>query len=163
LNAKQIKVGNNAILLHCIEAEQQLLGACLNSSDAVDLAACIVEPEHFYEPIHGQIFDWLREMRSRAQRTSPTLLIAQLGCLGFTDIVGVPLSVYVARLCAEATTIVNTPDFSRVIRDLWERRQVENVLQGGLELVTFRRKIHLSRGYSTRIKRKTRRVAGGMV
>ena len=122
-------------LLHDISAEQQLLGACLVWPDAVDLAASILEPEHFFEPVHAQIFEWLRDMRSRGQRTSAPLLIAQLGQLGHIDVLGLPLSVFVARLCTEATTGVNVPDFAKVVRDWWERRQMQAVLESGLELI----------------------------
>src|SRR3984893_10161874 len=38
--------------------------------DAVDLAASALEPKHFFEPVHAQIFAWLGDMRSRGQRTS---------------------------------------------------------------------------------------------
>jgi replicative DNA helicase len=122
-------------VLHDISAEQQLLGACLVWPDAVDRAASIVEPEHFFEPVHAQIFEWLRDMRSRGQHTSAPLLIAQLGRLGHIDIVGLPLAVFVARLCKEATTGVNVPDFAKVVRDWWERRQMQGILESGLELI----------------------------
>lgn len=135
MNAPHANPDSTPVLLHSIEAEQQLLGACLNCSEAVDVAGALLEPQHFYEPIHGQIFEWLLEMRSRGQRTFPTLLIAQLGRFGYANIGGLPLSAYVARLCAEATTIVNTPDFAKVVRDLWERRQIKAVLESGLDLV----------------------------
>jgi replicative DNA helicase len=109
-------------VLYDISAEQQLLGACLIWPDAVDLAASILEPEHFFESVHAQIFEWLRDMRSRGQHTSAPLLIAQLGRLGHIDIVGMPLAIFVARLRKEATTRVNVPDFAKVVRDWWERR-----------------------------------------
>ena len=126
---------SGSTLLHDLAAEQQLLGACLVWPDAVDLTASILEPEHFFEPVHAQIFEWLRDMRSRGQRTSAPLLIAQLGQLGHIDILGLPLSVFVARLCTEATTGVNVPDFAKVVRDWWERRQMQAVLESGLEWI----------------------------
>jgi replicative DNA helicase len=94
-----------------------------------------VEPEHFFEPVHAQIFEWLRDMRARGQRAAAPLLIAQLGRLGHVDIVGLTLSVFVARLCAEAAPAVNVQDFAKVVRDWWERRQIHAVLQRGLELI----------------------------
>jgi replicative DNA helicase len=122
-------------LLHDLAAEEQLLGACFIIPDAVDVAASILGPEHFFEPIYGQIFQWLCDMRSRGQRTDPRLLIAQLGELGHQDIAGLPLSVFVARLGAEATTWLNVADFAKVVRGWWERRQMQAVLQNGLELI----------------------------
>jgi replicative DNA helicase len=131
------EASSGSTLLHDLAAEQQLLGACLVWPDAVDLAVSILEPEHFFEPVHAQIFEWLRDMRSRGQRTSMPLLNAQLGRLGHVDILGLPLSVFVSRLCREATTGVNVPDFAKVVRDWWERRQMQAVLQSGLELIKF--------------------------
>ena len=97
------EASSGSTLLHDLAAEQQLLGACLVWPDAVDLTASILEPEHYFEPVHAQIFEWLRDMRSRGQRTSAAVLIAQLGQLGHIDILGLPLSVFVARLCWSQT------------------------------------------------------------
>jgi replicative DNA helicase len=47
----------------------------------------------------------------------------------------VPLSRFVAHLCAEATTWLNVADFAKVVRGWWERRQTQAVLQNGLELI----------------------------
>ena len=38
-------------------------------------------------------------------------------------------------LCAVATTGVNVPDFAKVVRDWWERRQMQAVLESGLESI----------------------------
>src|ERR1700730_7346498 len=74
---------------------------CRAKRSCTSRAASILEPEHFFEPVHAQIFEWLRDMRSRGQRTSAAVLIAQLGQLGHIDILGLPLSVFVARLLTE--------------------------------------------------------------
>jgi replicative DNA helicase len=39
-----------------------------------------------------------------------------------TDICGMPPQKYLARLCAEATTVINAPDYARTVRDLAHRR-----------------------------------------
>src|SRR6266478_697898 len=41
---------------HNIEAEQALLGAILINNDAFYRVSDFLEPKHFYEPIHGDIF-----------------------------------------------------------------------------------------------------------
>ena len=40
------------------------------------------------------------------------------------DIVGMSLNQYLARLCAEATTVINAADYAKVIRDLAHRRTI---------------------------------------
>jgi hypothetical protein len=133
MNVQEFAHGNP--LLHDLAAEQQLLGACLLWPDAIDNAASLIEAHHFFEPIHSQIFEWVLDLRARGQRPSAPLLNAYLAGLGQIDIAGLPLRTYVARLAAEATTILNIPDFAKVVREFWERRQIRAVLESGLELV----------------------------
>jgi replicative DNA helicase len=122
-------VVNDDVALHDIELEQELLGACLIWPDAVDMATeKKIEPFHFFEPIHQEIFGWLYEMRAQGQRPSALLLNAKLGGLGRTDIAGKPLREYTARLAAEATTGVNVPDFCDLLLDFWKRREVMSVI-----------------------------------
>jgi replicative DNA helicase len=73
-------------------------------------------------------------MRAKGQRTSAPLLRAHLGELGKTDIAGIPLSEYVARLAAEATTAVSAPSFAVLIRDLSNRRRMIAVLRESWDL-----------------------------
>src|ERR1700748_3026584 len=42
---------------HNIEAEQSLLGAILVNNDAFYRVSDFLEPQHFFEPIHQQIFE----------------------------------------------------------------------------------------------------------
>ena len=42
---------------HSIEAEQQLLGALLTNNDTYDRIAQVINADHFYEPVHGRIFE----------------------------------------------------------------------------------------------------------
>ncbi|OYW42823.1 MAG: hypothetical protein B7Z45_01585, partial [Azorhizobium sp. 12-66-6] len=42
---------------HNVEAEQSLLGAILVNNDAFYRVSDFLKPEHFFEPIHGRIFE----------------------------------------------------------------------------------------------------------
>jgi replicative DNA helicase len=121
-------------LPHSIEAEQSLLGAMLNLPEACDVVSSLVNEGELFEPVHSDIFRWLLEMRSRSQRPTPELLIAQLGGLGCIDIAGLTLKQYVARLAAAATTILNAPDFAKTIRDLANRRRIIGTAQDATQL-----------------------------
>ena len=42
---------------HNIEAEQALLGAILINNEAHDRVSSFLEPHHFYDPLHQQIYE----------------------------------------------------------------------------------------------------------
>ncbi|MGI9363636.1 MAG: DnaB-like helicase N-terminal domain-containing protein, partial [Rhizobiaceae bacterium] len=53
---------------HNIEAEQALLGAILVNNDAFYRVSDFLEPDHFYEPLHRQIFKVTSDMIRAAKR-----------------------------------------------------------------------------------------------
>ncbi|MDG1972628.1 MAG: DnaB-like helicase N-terminal domain-containing protein, partial [Paracoccaceae bacterium] len=42
---------------HNIEAEQAILGALMVNNDVYDRVSSIIEPHHFFDPLHGRIFE----------------------------------------------------------------------------------------------------------
>src|SRR5260370_16401247 len=107
---------------HNIEAEQALLGAILVNNEALYRVTDFLEPQHFFEPIHRQIYDIGRTLIRTGKVASPitlkTFLPADL------DIAGLTLAQYLARLAAEATTIINALDYGRTVYDLAIRREL---------------------------------------
>ena len=47
---------------HNIEAEQALLGAILVNNEALYRVSDFLEPQHFFEPIHQQIYELARSL-----------------------------------------------------------------------------------------------------
>src|ERR1700680_1328623 len=115
---------------HNIEAEQALLGAILVNNEALYRVTDFLEPQHFFEPIHQHIYDIPRSLIRTGKLASPvtlkTFLPADL------DIAGLTLAQYLARLAAEATTIINAVDYGRTVYDLAIRREL---IQIGEEMV----------------------------
>src|SRR5438046_5392521 len=107
---------------HNIEAEQALLGAILVNNEALYRVSDFLEPQHFFEPIHRQIYEIARSLIRTGKLSSPltcmTVLPAEI------DIAGLTLAQYLARLAAEATTIINAVDYGRTIYDLAIRREL---------------------------------------
>ncbi len=103
-----------------IEAEQALLGAILVNNDAFYRVSDFLKPEHFYEPLHRQIYavaaDQIRMGKISNPVTIKTFLPAdeKLG--------EITVAQYLARLAAEAVTIINAEDYGRAIYDLATRR-----------------------------------------
>src|SRR3982750_3579415 len=102
---------------HNIEAEQALLGAILVNNEALFRVSDFLEPNHFFEPIHRGIFQVASELIRANKIANPvtikTFLPADL-MLGDN----VNLAQYLARLAAEATTIINAEDYGRTVYDL---------------------------------------------
>src|SRR3989337_2684433 len=91
---------------HNLEAEQALLGAILVNNEAMDRVSSFLEPQHFYDPLHQQIYQvaaklilagkqatpiTLRTFFENAERISANLTVPQ----------------YLGTLAANATTIIN--------------------------------------------------------
>jgi replicative DNA helicase len=107
---------------HNIEAEQALLGAILVNNEALYRVSDFLEPQHLFEPIHQQIYDISRSLIRTGKLASPVTLKTFLPA--DIDIAGMTPSQYLARLAAEATTIINAVDYGRTVYDLAVRREL---------------------------------------
>jgi replicative DNA helicase len=107
---------------HNIEAEQSLLGAILVNNDAFYRVSDFLEPKHFYEPIHQTIYETSASLIRMGKISTPVTLKTFLPA--DTDIGGMTVGQYLARLAAEATTIINAQDYGRTIYDLALRRDL---------------------------------------
>jgi len=107
---------------HNIEVEQALLGAILVNNEALYRVSDFLEPVHFFEPIHQKIYEvagsLVRSGKVATPVTLKTFLPADL------DVAGLTVSQYLARLAAEATTVINAQDYGRTIYDLAIRRSL---------------------------------------
>jgi len=107
---------------HNIEAEQGLLGAILVNNDAFYRISDFLEPKHFFEPLHQTIFETAGSLIRMGKVATPVTLKTFLPA--DTDIGGMTVGQYLARLAAEATTIINAQDYGRTIYDLSLRRDL---------------------------------------
>ncbi len=107
---------------HNIEAEQALLGAILVNNEAFYRVSDFLEPAHFFEPIHQKIYEITASLIRAGKIATPVTLKTFLDAS--IDIAGLTVSQYLARLAAEATTIINAQDYGRTIYDLSIRRSL---------------------------------------
>src|SRR3954469_12113302 len=105
---------------HNIGAEQALLGAILVNNEAFYRVSDFLEPVHFFEPIHQKIFELAASLIRAGKVASPVTLKTFLP--PDLDVAGLTASQYLARLAAEATTVINAEDYGRTIYDLAIRR-----------------------------------------
>ena len=107
---------------HNVEAEQALLGAILVNNEAFYRVSDFLEPPHFFEPIHAKIFELTASLIRAGKVASPVTLKTFLP--PDLDVSGLTASQYLARLAAEATTVINAEDYGRTIYDLAMRRSL---------------------------------------
>lgn len=105
-----------------VEAEAALLGALLQSSDLIDMAADGLSIDDFYEPVHGRIFEAIVREGALGKRVTPVTLkpyfnqdeaLAQLGGVG-----------YLARLTADGQGLLATRTLIEQVADLAKRRRM---------------------------------------
>ncbi len=104
-----------------LEAEQALLGAILVNNDAYDRVSDFLKPDHFVEEIHRRIYEIAGSLIRAGKVATPITLKT---FLGEHDLGGVSVQQYLARLAADATTIINAFDYGRMIHDLAIRRDL---------------------------------------
>ncbi len=107
---------------HNIEVEQALLGAVLVNNEAFYRVSDFLEPAHFYEPVHQKLFELSASLIRANKIATPVTLKTFLP--PDIDIGGMTGSQYLARLAAEATTVINAEDYGRTIYDLAIRRNL---------------------------------------
>ncbi|MGE0845075.1 MAG: replicative DNA helicase [Flavobacteriaceae bacterium] len=117
---------------HNLDAEQALIGAILVNNDAFYRVSDFLLPEHFHEPLHGRVYDIVSSL-IRANRTATPVTLKTF--LDRDEPVGdLTVPQYLARLAAEATTVINAEDYGRTIYDLATRRGLISV---GEEMVNL--------------------------
>jgi replicative DNA helicase len=106
---------------HNLEAEQALLGAILVNNEAHDRVSSFLEPHHFYDPLHQQIYETASKLIASGKQATPITLKTFFETAEPID-AGLTVPQYLGRLAANAATIINARDYGRTIHDLATRR-----------------------------------------
>jgi replicative DNA helicase len=115
---------------HNIEAEQSLLGAILVNNEAFYRVSDFLVAEHFYEPIHREIYDVASKIVRAGKAATPITVKTYLPDQLTSEMT---LQQYLARLVSEATTVINANDYGQAIYDLAIRR---SLIQIGEEMTS---------------------------
>ncbi len=105
-----------------VDAEQALLGALLVNNEAMQYLGDQLRAEHFYEPLHGRIFEAIQKFNNKGLIANPVTLkhfFDQDEALA--DIGG---GSYLAKLAGHAVMVINIHDYSQMIYDLALKRQL---------------------------------------
>ena len=108
---------------HNIEAEQALLGAMLVNNEAHDRVSGFLKAEHFFDPIHAEIYETAAKLIGAGKQATPVTLKTFFDHHEPID-QGLTVPMYLGRLTASATTIINAKDYGQTVYDLAIRRQL---------------------------------------
>jgi replicative DNA helicase len=115
-----VEVENYRQSPHNVEAEQALLGAILVNNESFYRVSDFLEPGHFFESVHQKIYEIAATLIRSGKIATPVTLKTFLPA--DTDLGGMTVSQYLARLAAEATSVINAEDYGRTIYELAIRR-----------------------------------------
>ena len=111
-------------LPHNIDAERAVLGAMLINNEVTDKIA-FLEPGHFYDPVHGRIYDMARRRIQKGQLATPiTMKTLMATDEGLNELGGAN---YLAQLTNSAVAIFNAKDYAETIYDMALKRELAGI------------------------------------
>lgn len=111
---------------HNVEAEQALLGAILLNNEALHHVVDGLRAEHFYQPLHQKIFQSIQQHHDKGMIANAVTLkhsFAQEDNFAAD---------YLGQLVASAISIINVQEYSQIILDLAQKRELISI---GTEVV----------------------------
>ncbi|CAN0653126.1 replicative DNA helicase [Nitratireductor aquimarinus] len=109
-------------LPHNIDLEQAILGAVLVNNNCFDLVSKVIQPHHFFEPLHGKVFEVIGKMVSVGRKADPKTVKSYLP---EGERVGeITLGEYLVRLAVEAVAPVQARDYATGVLHHWIDRQI---------------------------------------
>ncbi|MFB0487767.1 replicative DNA helicase [Methylobacterium sp. OAE515] len=118
---------------NAFDAEQALLGAILRNPEALDRARDHVRAEDFFEDMHRHVFEVMCQRRDAGEVIDWKLMTS---VLGNADLGGISVSAYLAKLCAEAITVIGAPGYARMIAEAAQMRRVLETAQAAVAQMT---------------------------
>ncbi len=112
-------------LPHNVEAEAALLGALMIDNRLVEDVQLTLRAEHFFEPVHGRIYDAVLLLADRNMVANPVTLKPMFDADEAMRQLGGPA--YLAQLTGSGAALIGARDFARQIYDLALLRELIGV------------------------------------
>lgn len=105
---------------HNTEVEAALLGAILTNNRAFEAVSDFLRPEHFFEPVHGRIYETIMKLVERGQVASPlTLKHLFDNDEALKEVGGAN---YLYEMATAVISVINAADYGRTVHDLYLKR-----------------------------------------
>ena len=105
-----------------IRAEQALLGLVLLNNEAFHRVAGFLQGAHFFEGVHGEIFDACRRAIEAGGKADPVVLARQFG--GHPSLKDQGGASYLSGLASSFLGGLAVEEYARAIFDLWQKREL---------------------------------------
>lgn len=113
-----------------LEAEQTLLGALLDEPSVLDDLSHL-RGHHFYDPVHGRLFDAVKVRHTNGDRIDDKVLLQAFESdEGLKSLGGAG---YLAMLINEACHSHTASEYAKIITDMAARRAIMAACQSGME------------------------------
>ena len=109
---------------HNLQAEQNLLGALLFDNDAFERIDTQLRPEHFYDPVHGQIYEAMVRMISRGQLANTVTVKAFFDSNHNLED---GAEAYLTDLTEGVISVSGIGDYAEIIHDNFLRRELVRI------------------------------------
>src|SRR5437016_5811010 len=115
-NLSVVETGPGSALPQNVEAEAALLGALMIDNRLSEDIQLKLRPEHFYEPLHGRIYEQILRLLDKNMIASPVTLRPLFEADEEMKELGGPS--YLAQLTGSGAAIIGARDFAAQIYDL---------------------------------------------
>ena len=105
-----------------VAAEQNYLGALLYDNQVFDKTNDLLRSEHFFDPLHGKIFESASKLIMRGQVANNVTLKAMI--ISNDTISEVNIDNYLADLIDGIISISDAPDYAQIIHENYLRREL---------------------------------------
>lgn len=117
-------------LPHNLEAERGVLGAILINNDAFNVAAELIDAEHFFRDAHRRVFDKMVGLNERGQAIDLVTLKDELSRSNDLDEVGGPA--YISALVDGVPRSTNVEYYARIVK---EKATLRNLIYSASKIV----------------------------
>jgi len=114
--AEPVESGGTQSLPQNVEAEAALLGALMIDNRLVEDVQLKLRPDHFFEPLHGRIYESILRMTDANRIANPVTLRPLFESDESIKEVGGPA--YLAQLTGSGAAVIGARDFAQQIYDL---------------------------------------------
>ncbi len=105
-----------------LELEQMLLGAALQDNEVVDVCGAYISEHHFFQPLHGRIWQGICDMRAGGTPANPITMRSHFQeDDAFNEVGGLE---YLIDLSANPALPTVVEDYAKILMDMYAKRQI---------------------------------------
>lgn len=113
-----------------IEAEQAVLGTIIMNNEYLRRVSDILDPKHFYEPVHQKIYEQI--LKCLADEIVANVVSLKVFFRNEVDPLFKNLEEnqsYLSILLAESSAIIDIRDYAKIVVNLWKQRDLLEIVQ----------------------------------